>query len=73
MTEFATAWMLGCTTGFFLGVTVAGRSRPASLRDRRSLPDWRRSITFPDPDPWRRPTNPYTGLPVQPNPPPSRP
>ena len=30
-------------------------------------------ITFPDPDPSRRPTNAYTGEPVQPNPPPSRP
>ena len=59
MTEFATAWMLGCVTGFFMGVTVAGWSRPASLRDRR------RSITFPDPAPGRRPTNPYTGDPVQ--------
>ncbi len=32
-----------------------------------------RSITFPDPDPSRRATNPYTGEPVQPNPEPDHP
>ena len=101
MTELATAWMLGCTTGFFLGVTVAGcgalwldvpkgshshRLDPGRIQRGNGhggpttpKPDWiprgqhPRSITFPDPDPWRRPTNPYTGEPVQPNPPPSRP
>ena len=72
MTELATAWMLGCTTGFFLGVTVAGWSRPASLRDRRSLPDWRRSINHEN-------TNMPSGPPPLvlrrrgSNPPPSRP
>lgn len=28
MSTLATAWMLGCVTGFFLGVTVASRRRP---------------------------------------------
>lgn len=28
MNTIATAWMLGCTCGFFMGVTVAGRRRP---------------------------------------------
>lgn len=31
-------------------------------------PDDTGFLTFPDPDPSRRPTNPYTGKPVQPNP-----
>lgn len=37
MTELATAWMLGCVCGFFMGVTIA---RPPRDRD----PDWRRSF-----------------------------
>jgi hypothetical protein len=28
MSTLATAWMLGCVTGFFMGVTVASRRRP---------------------------------------------
>ena len=28
MTTLATAWMLGCVCGFFMGVTVAGRRQP---------------------------------------------
>jgi len=27
MTTLATAWMLGCVCGFFMGVTVAGRRK----------------------------------------------
>jgi hypothetical protein len=37
MAELATAWMLGCVCGFFLGVTVASRRRPTFrdlMRDR---------------------------------------
>ena len=28
MTTLTTAWMLGCTCGFFMGVTVASRRKP---------------------------------------------
>ena len=28
MTTIATAWMLGCVCGFFMGVTVASRRKP---------------------------------------------
>jgi hypothetical protein len=89
MTELATAWMLGCACGFFMSVTIARPPRdrdpdwrrsfnhentnrpsgPPPLKLRRDT----RSIWFPDPDPSRRATNPYTGEPVQPNPPPRNP
>jgi hypothetical protein len=61
MTTLATAWMLGCVRGFFMGVTVAGRRKPTCrelMRERQPTfaellmplprdrdPDWRRSFT----------------------------
>ena len=44
-------------------------SGPPPLKFRRNT----RSIWFPDPDSSRRPTNPYSGKPVQSNPPPRNP
>jgi hypothetical protein len=41
VTTLATAWMLGCVCGFFLGVTVASRRRPTCrelMRDRNRQP-----------------------------------
>jgi hypothetical protein len=43
MTELVTAWMLGCVTGFFMGVTLAGRRRP-TCREMMRDPD--RQPTF---------------------------
>lgn len=43
MAELVTSWMLGCVTGFFMGVTVARPLRARPLRDRD--PDWRRSFS----------------------------
>jgi hypothetical protein len=43
MAELTTAWMLGCTCGFFIGVTVAGRRRPTCrelMRDADRRPSF---------------------------------
>ena len=63
MTTLATAWMLGCVCGFFLGVTVASRRRPTCrelMRDRNRQPTFA-ELLMPlprdrDPD-WRRSIN----------------
>jgi len=61
VTEFTTAWMLGCVCGFFMGVAVAGRRRPTCRELMRNRdPDWRRSFRFcaalAQPEPARQPT-----------------
>ena len=38
MTTLATAWMLGCVCGFFMGVTVAGCRKP-TCRELMRDPD----------------------------------
>lgn len=43
MTQLGTAWMMGCVTGFFMGVTLAGRRRP-TCREMMRDPD--RQPTF---------------------------
>ena len=40
MTTLATAWMLGCVCGFFMGVTVAGRRQP-TCRELMRPAAWR--------------------------------
>jgi hypothetical protein len=40
MTTLATAWMLGCVCGFFMGVTVAGRRKP-TCREQMRPAAWR--------------------------------
>lgn len=60
------------------GRLIRGDQKPPNPGDRcNARAYWGgyqpRSITIPDPDLTRRPTNPYTGKPMQPNPPPSNP
>lgn len=60
MSTLATAWMLGCLTGWFMGVTVASRRRPTCrelMRDPVRQPSFA-ELLMPlvrdrDPD-WRR-------------------
>ena len=60
MTDLTTAWMLGCVSGFFLGVTVASRRRQTCrelMRDPARQPTFA-ELLMPrprdrDPD-WRR-------------------
>ena len=40
MTTLATAWMLGCVCGFFMGVTVAGCRKP-TCREQMRPAAWR--------------------------------
>ena len=40
MTTLATAWMLGCVCGFFMGVTVAGCRKP-TCRELMRPAAWR--------------------------------
>jgi hypothetical protein len=60
MSTLTTAWMLGCVTGFFLGITVASRRRPTCrelMRDPKRQPSFAELLMPPprdrDPD-WRR-------------------
>jgi hypothetical protein len=51
MTTLATAWMLGCVTGFFMGVTVASRRRPTCrelMRDPVRQPSFAELLMPPD-------------------------
>ena len=47
--SLTTAWMFGAISGFFLGVTVASKSRRLTCRElmtpRDRDPDWRRPLT----------------------------
>jgi len=52
MTTLATAWMLGCVTGFFMGVTVASLRRPTCrelMRDPVRQPSFAELLMPPKP------------------------
>jgi len=61
MSTFTAAWMLGCVTGFFMGVTVASRRRPTCrelMRDPVRRPSFA-ELLMPPPcnRDWRRSSN----------------
>ena len=48
MTTLATAWMLGCVCGFFMGVTVAGCRKPTRRELMRPAASYRGGLVRMD-------------------------
>ena len=67
MTTLATAWMLGCVCGFFMGVTVAGRRKP-TCRELMRDPDRQPSFAELLMSPSRAPATPKPDIIPNPQP-----
>jgi hypothetical protein len=71
MNTLATAWMLGCLTGWFMGITVASRRRPTCrelMRDPVRQPSFAELLMPPH----RRPSTPKPDIIPKPQFPPPR-